>query len=68
GFYYIYLDLEAKDLTTFRTYYSIFKYKIISFRLINSPATFYIFIDCLDKFIIIYINNLLIYSKNKAKY
>ncbi|PMD50944.1 uncharacterized protein K444DRAFT_545605, partial [Hyaloscypha bicolor E] len=45
---------------TFRTYYSYFKYLIISFKLTN--------ILLLNCFIIIYLNNILIYSRNKNKY
>jgi hypothetical protein len=57
----------------FRTYYSYFKYLIISFRLANILAIFQayintIFIGLLDYFVIIYLNNILIYSRNKDKY
>jgi hypothetical protein len=43
------------------------------FGLTNRPATFQqlvndIFIDCLDKFLIAFINDLLIYSKNKLEH
>lgn len=53
--------------------YSTFKYKVMSFGVTNRPVTFQrlindIFIDCLDDFLIAFINNLLIYSDNKLEY
>ena len=50
-----------------------FEYLLIFFNLANAPATFQIFInnilrEFLDIFIIIYLNNILIYSKDKEKY
>ena len=57
----------------FRTCYSYFKYLIISFGLANILAIIkvyinIIFIGLLNYFIIIYLNNILIYSRNKSKY
>ena len=55
--------------TAFRTRYENFEYKILSFKLTSSLATFQFYIDriladCLDKFCICYLNNILIYSNN----
>jgi hypothetical protein len=57
----------------FRTYYSYFKYLIIFFGLANILVIFQayintIFIRLLNYFIIIYLDNILIYSRNKSKY
>jgi hypothetical protein len=57
----------------FRTYYSYFKYLIILFRLANILAIFQVYINIiliglLNYFIIIYLDNILIYSRNKDKY
>lgn len=56
----------------FKTYYSIFKYQIILFRLSNILTTFWNYINKilakkLNIFIIIYINNILIYNKNASQ-
>jgi hypothetical protein len=40
GFHRIQIYLDSEDMTTFRTRYSSYKYKVIPFRLINRPATF----------------------------
>ena len=59
---------------TFWTCYGTYKYNIVSFRLINGPAAFQCFInnilgmDFLDNFIIAFIDDLIIYSKNKKDY
>jgi len=61
------------DLTTFITKFGNYKSNILPFRLCNGPAYFqrYInteFIDMLDRFIAIYINDILIYSNTKKEY
>ena len=50
----------------FRTYYGYFEYLVMFFGLINAPATFQAFInnilrEYLDIFIIMYLDNILIY-------
>jgi hypothetical protein len=57
----------------FRTRYSYFKYLIISFRLANILAIFQAYINIilirlLNYFVVIYLNNILIYFRNKDKY
>ena len=73
GFHRIRLTKEYKDLIAFRTKYSTYKYRVMPFSLTNGPIVFQrfinlIFLDYLDKFITVYINNLLIYSKDEVKY
>ncbi len=58
--------------TTFKIYYSYFKYQVISFELTNTVATFQdyinkILIKKLDVFVIVYFNNIFIYTENKGK-
>lgn len=53
--------------TTFRTRYSHFEFLVMSFRLTNSPASFMdltnrVFKHCLDMFVIVFIDDIFIYS------
>jgi len=55
--------------TAFRTHYGLFEYLVMPFRMTNSPATFQysmnnIFHDMTNIFVIIYLNDILIFSKN----
>jgi len=61
------------DLTTFIIKFSNYKSNVLPFGLYNSPTYFqrYInseFIDMLDRFISIYIDDILIYSNTKEEY
>lgn len=56
----------------FRTRYGIFKYQVIFFNLFNAPINFQeyinkIFAKKLDIFIIIYLDDILVYTKNPRK-
>uniref|UniRef100_A0A093UM55 Transposon Tf2-6 polyprotein n=1 Tax=Talaromyces marneffei PM1 TaxID=1077442 RepID=A0A093UM55_TALMA len=73
GFHCIRMHKDSSDLTTFRCRYGTFKYGVMPFGLTNGPATFQrlindIFIDCLDKFLIAFIDDLLIYSENATEH
>jgi hypothetical protein len=67
---YIYIEIKKGDKwkIAFRTLYRHFKYLVIPFRLTNVPATFqwvidYIIQPFLNKFVVYYIDNILIFSK-----
>ena len=67
------MDLAFEDLTTFRTRYGAYKYKILPFGLTNSPATYQRYInnvlfDYLDDFYTTYLDNILIYSDNELEH
>ena len=54
-----------------RTHFELYEYLIMSFELTNTPATFQTYInnvlrEHLDVFIMIYLDDILVYSKNKA--
>ncbi len=58
--------------TVFRTHYDHFEYQLIPFRLTNTPATFQGYInkilaEKLDVFIMVYLNEIFIYTKNEGK-
>ena len=57
--------------TAFRSHYDSFKFKVMPFRLINAPATFQFYIDrtlqrLLNEFVIVYLDDILIYSESEA--
>lgn len=59
--------------TAFRTRYGLFEYLVMPFGLSNAPSTFQAhvnqcFSDMLDVFLVIYLDDLLIYSKNKEEH
>jgi Reverse transcriptase (RNA-dependent DNA polymerase)/RNase H-like domain found in reverse transcriptase len=73
GFHRIRMAPEAEDLTSFRTRYGMFKYRVLPFGLANGPAAFQrlineLFMDCLDVFLTAYIDDLLIYSDNELEH
>jgi hypothetical protein len=54
--------------TTFHTRYGLYEYTEMSFGLMNAPAYFMylmkkVFMEYLDKFVVVFINDILIFSK-----
>jgi Reverse transcriptase (RNA-dependent DNA polymerase) len=73
GFHRIRLSPESEDLTSFRTRYGSYKYRVMPLGLANGPATFQRFInetfmDYLDDFMTAFIDDLLIYSENEIEH
>nr|GEY96650.1 putative reverse transcriptase domain-containing protein [Tanacetum cinerariifolium] len=71
-FGYHQLRVRDKDIPkiAFRTYYGYFKFQVMSFRLTNAPTVFMDLINrvrkpYLDKFMNVFIDDILIYSKSK---
>ncbi len=62
------MSSESENLTTFVTFFNVYKYRMMLFELINELAFFQHYInnvlfDCLHKFCQAYLNDILIYSK-----
>ena len=62
------MSSESENLTTFVTFFDVYKYRVMLFELINELASFQHYIndvlfDCLHKFCQAYLNDILIYSK-----
>jgi hypothetical protein len=66
------LNIRATDIpkTAFITLYGLYEYTAMSFGLTNAPAYFMylmnkVFMEYLDKFVVVFINEILIFSKNE---
>jgi hypothetical protein len=64
------LKIRESDIpkTTFHTRYGLYEYTVMSFGLTNAPAYFMylmnkMFMEYLDRFVIVFINNILVFSK-----
>ncbi len=67
------MSIESENLTTFVTFFNVYKYRVMLFELINESTFFQHYIndvlfDCLHKFCQIYLNDILIYSKILKKH
>jgi hypothetical protein len=69
------IKIRAKDIpkTTFTTRYGLFEYLVMSFGLMNAPTHFMhlmnsIFMQELDKFVVVFIDNILIYSRSMEEH
>jgi hypothetical protein len=67
--------IKAGDewITTFRCKFGSFEYNVIPFGLTNTPAAFQsfmndIFADVLDEFVVVYLDDILIYSDDPSKH
>jgi hypothetical protein len=72
-YHQIKIRAEAILKTTFSTRYGLYEYLVMSFGLTNAPAHFMylmnsVFMPELDKFIVVFIDNILVYSKNMEEH
>jgi hypothetical protein len=69
------IKIRASDVpkTTFSTRYGLYEFLVMSFGLTNAPAYFMylmnsIFMNELDKFVVVFIDDIVIYSKNEDEH
>ena len=69
------LKIREQDIpkTAFTTRYGLYEYTVMSFGLTNAPAYFMnlmnkVFMEFLDKFIVVFIDDILVYSKNEEEH
>jgi hypothetical protein len=72
GYHQIKIRLEDIPKTTFSTRYGLYEYLVMSFGLTNAHAHFMYLINSvfmleLDKFIVVFIGDILVYSKNEKE-
>ena len=69
------MRIKDEDIrkTAFRTRYSHYEFTVVSFGLSNAPAVFMclmngVFINYLDKFVIVFLDDILVYSKTEEEH
>ena len=73
GYHHIKIRPHDIPKIAFSTRYGMFEYLVMSFGLTNSPAFFMylmnsVFMPELDKFVVVFIDDILIYSKNDEEH
>ena len=69
------MKIREKDIpkTAFTTRYGLYEYTVMSFGLTNAPAYFMsmmnkVFMEYLDKFVVVFIDDILVFSKSEVEH
>ena len=73
GYHQMRVEEKSVPLTAFRTRYGSYEFPVMPFGLSNAPAYFMdlmnrVFRDHLDSFVIVFIDDILVYSKDEASH
>jgi hypothetical protein len=73
GYHQLKIRESGIPKTAFRTRYGLYEYTVMSFGLMNAPAYFMylmnkVFMEYLDKFVVVFIDDILIFSKTEEEH
>jgi hypothetical protein len=73
GYHQLKIQRSDIPMTAFTTRYGLYEYTVMSFGLTNAPAYFMylmnkVFMEYLDKFVVVFINDILVFSKNEEEH
>ena len=73
GYHQLKIREQVIPKTAFTTRYELYEYTVMSFGLTNAPAYFMnlmnkVFMEFLDKFVVVFIDDILIFSKDEEEH
>jgi hypothetical protein len=73
GYHQLKIRMEDIPKTAFTSRYSLYEFTVMSFGLTNAPAYFIylmnkVFMDYLDKFVVVFIDDILVFSRNEEEH
>ena len=73
GYHQLRIRLSDIPKTAFTTRYGLYEFAVMSFGLTNAPAYFMylmnkVFMEYLDKFVVVFIDDILVFSKNEEEH